>query len=252
MDPINRSTIPTFCGTTSLPAELQYCQQLQHPGAPGKAGHPGRTGSFLASYSLPRISRYRYLVFNYISIWYVYKCACEEISLSVCISTCLCRVTYASPLLHQFIRQLVWYISSIVSWNSGILRHTHAILKSQKFAHHSLVLHVGQNLGDTVNRRLQQSDFESRECLDRYKALARLPRTTLSKFVKRQTLQSSDSTENWNFNFRPCHEGCTGSLEFSGIICGSSRDFGPWSSNYKFNDSLLNTFESLEWNWQRY
>ena len=84
------------------------------------------------------------------------KCAYEEISLSVCISTCLCRVTYASSLLHQFIRQLVWYISSIVSWNSGILRHTHAILKSQKFAHHSLVLHVGQNLGDTVNRRLQQ------------------------------------------------------------------------------------------------
>lgn len=30
--------------------------------------------------------------------------------------------------------------------------------------------------------------------LDRYKALARLPRTALSKFVKRQTLQSSDST----------------------------------------------------------
>lgn len=107
-------------------------------------------------------SRYRYLI-TYQYDMYI-KCAYEEISLSVCISTCLCRVTYASPLLHQFIRQLVWYSSSIVSWNSGILRHTHAILKSQKFAHHSLVLHVGQNLGDTVNRRLQQSDFKSREC----------------------------------------------------------------------------------------
>lgn len=90
-------------------------------------------------------------------------------------------------LIHQFDRQLEFRHHP---------PHNHTILKSQKFAHHSLVLHVGQNLGDTVNRRLQQSDFKSRECLDRYKALVRLPHTTLSKFkIQSNVKHSSHPTQ---------------------------------------------------------